>query len=270
VTEPAVDRQALAAEAELLAVANAAASAGAVELMGRFGGELIGLHSKSSPTDPVSAADVAAEGAVRRVLSEQRPDDSFIGEETGGVSRGGSLRWIVDPLDGTVNYIYGIPQFAVSVACEDDAGVLAGVVFDPVRGERFEATRSGHPTVNGAPVTASECDELARALVATGFAYDARVRERQAVVLGRLLGQVRDIRRAGAAALDLAWCACGRVDAYYERGVNIWDIAAGALICRRAGLEVRSLPEAASLPSGVLVAPPALIDSLERIVAALD
>ena len=253
-------------EAELLTVAGAAVDAAAEELLARFGGELIGLRSKSSPTDPVSAADLAAEAAIRRVLEQLRPDDSFLGEEGGSVPRDGSLRWVVDPLDGTVNYVYGIPAFAVSVACEDAAGVVVGVVLDPLRGERFEATRSGPPTLNGSPINGSQCHKLSSALVATGFAYEAAVRERQALVLHELLGRVRDIRRAGAAALDLAWCACGRLDAYYERGVNAWDIAAGALICARAGLDVRSLGGSDSLPDGILVAPAALIDELERLV----
>jgi myo-inositol-1(or 4)-monophosphatase len=260
----------MAAEAELLEVANAAASAGAEVLLEAFGGEIKALHSKSSPTDPVSAADLGAEAAIRRVLARERPDDSILGEE-GGMAEGESrLRWVVDPLDGTVNFIYGIPTFSVSVACEDDAGALAAVVFDPVHGECFEATRSGPARLGGETINGSQCDQLARALIGTGFAYDATVRERQAHVLLTLLGRVRDIRRAGSAALDLCACACGRLDAYYERSVNRWDIAAGVLICQRAGLEARPLEAADSMPDGVVVAPPALIDELHALVAAVD
>jgi myo-inositol-1(or 4)-monophosphatase len=259
-----------AGEKELLAIANAAADAGAEELLERFGGELTGLHAKTTPTDPVSAADLAAEAAIRRVLGEHRPADSFLGEEGGSVQGEGSLRWVVDPLDGTVNYIYGIPTFAVSIACEDDSGAIVGVVLDPIRGERFEATRSTAPLRDGVPAQASACAVLASALVATGFAYDAAVRLRQARVLDGLIGRVRDIRRAGSAALDLCWCACGRHDAYYERGVQTWDIAAGVLICRRAGLQVRTLPASDSLPEGVLVAPSTLIHELEPLVNAVD
>src|SRR5205807_6291231 len=127
-----------------------------------------------------------------------------------------------------VNFLFGIPAFAVSVACEDDRGALAGVVLDVVRDECFTATRSGAAVLDGQPIRGSARNELATAMVATGFGYEASVRERQAAVVARVLPQVRDIRRVGAAALDLAWCSCGRFDAYYERGVKPWDIAAGA------------------------------------------
>ncbi len=172
------------------------------------------------------------------------------------------MRWVVDPLDGTINYLFGIPAFAVSVACEDAAGAVAGVVLDPIRDECFAATRSGVPTLNGEPIESSDRSDLSTAMVATGFSYDARVRARQAEVVTRVLPRVRDIRRVGAAALDLAWCACGRFDAYYERGVHRWDFLAGALIAARAGLEVRELEEAGEDPFGIIVAAAALLDEL--------
>ena len=252
-------------EDELLGVAHEAARAAAQELMSRFGGHVRGVRTKSTATDPVSEADLAAEAEIRRVLRERRPDDAILGEE-GGESGEGDLRWIVDPLDGTVNFLFGIPQFSVSVACQERDSMVVGVVLDPVREETFAATRSGPPTLNGETISGSSRDDLATALVSTGFAYEAAVRAKQAVVVGRVLPRVRDIRRAGSAALDLAWCACGRYDAYYERGVNLWDYAAGGLIASRAGLAVRTLAESDDGPSGLTAAPPPLLDELMGLI----
>jgi myo-inositol-1(or 4)-monophosphatase len=252
-------------EAALLSVAHDAARVAAAELLPRFGHQMQSIRVKSTETDLVSEADLAAESAIRRVLGERRPGDAILGEE-GGATGDGELRWVIDPLDGTTNFLFGVPQFAVSVACEDADGGLVGVVLDPVRDECFAATRSTGPTLNGAPISSSGREDLATALVATGFAYEADVRARQATVLARVLPRVRDIRRAGAAALDLAWAACGRYDAFFERGVKAWDIAAGGLIAERAGLVVRELAAEDDLPSGVAVAPPALIDELLGLV----
>jgi myo-inositol-1(or 4)-monophosphatase len=253
-------------ENELLGVARDAARAGAAELSGRFGHRQRGIQVKSSPTDLVSDADVAAEQAIRRVLREQAPEDAVLGEEGGETGGSGELRWVIDPLDGTINFLFNVPQFAVSVACEDRHGAVVGVVVDPLRDECFSATRSGVPECNGVPITASERQQLSTALVATGFAYDADIRAHQAAVLNRILPRVRDIRRAGAAALDLVWCASGRYDAYYERGVKVWDYAAGALIAARAGVTVPTLQASDDGPAGLLAAPPALLDELQRLV----
>lgn len=260
-------------EQALLAIAVEAASAAAEELRPRFGAQARAVHTKSTPTDLVSEADIAAEREIRRVLAERRPNDAILGEE-GGATGEGELRWIVDPLDGTVNFLFGIPVFAVSVAVEDGASehtispnAVAGVVLDPVRGECFAATRSGPATLNGEAIVGSSRTDLATAMVATGFGYDAAVRERQADVVARVLPRVRDIRRAGAAAIDIAWCACGRFDAYYERGIHHWDIAAGVLIASRAGLAVRELPASGEDAVGVVVAPEGLIDALVALVA---
>jgi len=254
-------------ELELLAVARDAAEAAAVELRQRFGAAR-GVRTKSTPTDPVSDADLAAEHAIRTVLAERRPGDAILGEE-GGETPGGDLRWVVDPLDGTVNYLFGIPSYAVSIACEDSSGAVAGVVLDPSRQERFEATRSGRSTLNGEPVSSRpRAESLDVALIATGFGYDPAVRARQAGVLLNVLPRVRDIRRIGVAALDLCWCACGRFDAYYERGLNAWDVAAGGLIASRAGLEVRDLPAVGEDPAGTVAAPPELIDQLVALLVS--
>ena len=252
-------------EDELLVVAHEAARAAAEELLPRFGRRLESIQSKSSPTDLVSEADVSAEKAIRAVLADRRPADAILGEE-GGATGDGELRWIIDPLDGTTNFLFGVPQFAVSVACEDADGGVVGVVLDPMRSETFAATRSGQATLDGEPITASERSDLSTALISTGFGYDAAVRARQAEVVSRVLPRVRDIRRAGAAALDLAWCACGRYDAYYERGIKHWDHAAGGLIAVRAGLTVEPVPASDDGPDGLIVAPPALLDGLRRLV----
>ena len=251
-------------ETELLAIARDAARAAAAELMSRFG-TVHETRAKSSPTDLVSDTDVAAETAIRGVLGERRPQDAILGEE-GGATGDGELRWVIDPLDGTTNFLFGVPQFAVSVACEDRDGALVGVVLDPVRDEIFTATRSGSAQLDGAPIAGSGRDDLAIALIATGFGYEAEVRARQAEVLARVLPRVRDIRRAGAAALDLAWCACGRYDGYWERGVKPWDVAAGGLIASRAGLSLASLPERGADPAGLLAAPAGLLDELLALV----
>src|ERR1700753_2402719 len=180
-------------ETELLAVAREAASAAAVELMSRFGHRQPGIRSKSSPTDLVSDADVSAERAIRAVLDARRPQDAVLGEE-GGATGDGELRWVIDPLDGTTNFLFGFPQFAVSVACEDAAGGLVVVVLAPVLAECFAATRTGAATLNGAAIACSQRPDLGTALVATGFSYDAAERARQAGVVGRVLPRVRDIR----------------------------------------------------------------------------
>ena len=254
-------------ESALLEIAADAARVAAAELRSRFGLQQAEVHAKSTPTDLVSEADTAAETAIRQLLADRRPGDSILGEE-GGESGEGELRWLVDPLDGTINFLFGIPAFAVSVACEDASGTIAGVVLDPLRDECFASTRSGEATLNGEPIRRQpRPGGLELSMIATGFGYDARVRARQAEVLARVLPRVRDIRRVGAAALDLCWCACGRFDAYYERGLNPWDMAAGALIASRAGLEVRELPPVGGDAAGVVVASGELIDELLALVS---
>src|SRR5436305_3257051 len=239
-------------EAELLAVAREAVQAAAGELVERFGQRAEAVQTKTTPTDLVSEADVVAEAAIRAVLERRRPQDAILAGEGGSQDGDGELRWLVDPLDGTVNFLFGIPAFVVSVACEDADGALAGVVLDPLREECFWATRSGAAMLNGEPIRGSSREELSTAMVATGFGYDAAVRARQAAVVARVIPRVRDIRRVGAAAMDLAWTACGRFDAYYERGVKPWDVAAGSLIALRAGLVVREFPASGEDEAGVV------------------
>jgi myo-inositol-1(or 4)-monophosphatase len=263
------DRHVSASSAELVAIAEEAARVAGALLAERFErGTERAVASKTTPTDLVSEADLEAERELRALLGRRRPEDGFLGEEGGDQQGGSGLRWVVDPLDGTINFLFGIPQWCVSVAVEDRAGTIAGVVFDPNRGELFAATREGLPTLNGRPIAASGRTDPATARVATGFGYDARVREAQARVLTRVVRRVRDVRRFGSAALDLAWTAAGRYDAYFERAVKPWDIAAGALLCERAGLSVAELPEYPDLPWGILVAAPGLVAPLLELAGA--
>jgi myo-inositol-1(or 4)-monophosphatase len=211
----------------------------------------------------VSDADRDAEAAIAELLRVERPHDALVAEE-GSAERGSSgRRWIVDPLDGTTNYLYGYPQWSVSIALEDDGGGLAAVVHDPVAGETFRAERGRGCELNGRPVRVRDHHRLDTALLATGFAYDPAVRAGQAETLRHLLPSVRDIRRAGSAALDLAWVAAGRLDGYWERGLKPWDWAAGRLLAAEAGAEVADLD---GDPPGLVAAGPALMPALLELL----
>jgi len=248
--------------AELRALAEAIAREAGALLRDAFRGPELRISAKSTPTDLVSEADHAAEHLIRERLSAARPDDGVLGEEGGDVAGTSGIRWVVDPLDGTVNFLFGIPQWAVSIAAEDADGTVVGVVYDAERDELFSAERGGTATLNGHPLKPSTKSDMATALVGTGFGYDSEVRRAQAAVVARLLPDVRDIRRLGAAAIDLAWTACGRLDAYYEHGLNPWDLAAGGLICECAGLEIRALERVGPSNPGIVVGPPTLVDAL--------
>lgn len=200
------------------------------------------VDTKSSETDVVTAGDRAAERLVRERLGEQRPGEPVIGEEEGGDSASGDLaglRWVVDPIDGTVNYLYGFPWYAVSVAAQVDGVSVAGAVVEPVSRRRWTAARGLGAWLDDEPIRVSETTRLDLALVATGFAYRAERRQRQAAGMPAFLGKVRDIRRAGSAALDLCAVAAGWLDGYFEHGLSRWDWAAGTLIAKEAGAAVR-------------------------------
>lgn len=232
--------------------------------MERFGSPASGLDSKSTATDLVSDADRDAEALIRDLLSSERPDDALLAEEGTQEQGSSGRRWVFDPLDGTVSYLYGYPHWCVSVAVEDGSGALAGTVFDPNRDEVFAADRGAGATLNGQPIKVREAVPLESALIATGFGYDAQRRATQAEVVRALLPRVRDIRRAGSAALDLSWLAAGRLDGYYERGLNPWDWAAGSLLVREAGGTVEDLP---GEPHGLLAGPAALMEELRPLAA---
>lgn len=252
---------------EHAALAESIAREAGAQLRDAFAGTRLRTETKSSPTDLVSEADLAAERLIRERLLAARPEDGMLGEEGSDSAGTSGLRWIVDPLDGTTNFLFGLPQWGLSIAVEDGEGMLAGVVYDPLRDECWAATRDGPATLGGEPLRRPDPpDGLATALVATGFGYEADVRAVQAEIVGRLLPRVRDIRRFGSAALDLAWTAAGRYDAFFERGLKVWDMAAGALICERAGLEVRPLAPVPPAEAGVLVAPTALADELAPLL----
>jgi myo-inositol-1(or 4)-monophosphatase len=226
---------------DLAVVALEAAQAAAAVLVA--GGAPEGIDTKSSATDMVSDVDRQAESAVSSVLSRMRPDDAVLGEE--GTSRPGTtgVRWVVDPLDGTTNFLFGIPQYCVSVAAELDGETVVGVVIDPSRDETWAAAVGSGAYLNGRPCrVAAGRSELATALVATGFGYRSERREWQGAIAARIVPAVRDIRRFGSAALDLCWTGGGRFDGYYEWGLNPWDLAAGSLITAEAGGRAEILP----------------------------
>jgi myo-inositol-1(or 4)-monophosphatase len=249
-----------------LELAERAARAAGEVLMSYYGRAPSGLDSKSSDTDLVSDADLEAERTIRELLGRERPEDGLEAEEGSRVEAESGRRWIVDPLDGTVNFLYGIPVWAVSVAMEDADGLAAGVVHSPVNGETFLAERGGGARlkVDGGSepqrLRVRECTTLGRAMVATGFSYEPDRRAAQAEVVARLLPLARDIRRAGAAAIDLAWLAAGRVDAFYEWGLKRWDWAAGHLLVTEAGGALGWLE--GEPPTLVAAATPELLDEL--------
>lgn len=194
------------------------------------------VATKTTATDPVSAADRASEQLISDRLRAARPQDGLIGEERADDRAGTSgLNWVVDPLDGTVNYLYGIPQWCVSIAVEDEHGSLVGVVHDPNRDETFAARRGHGATLNDSPLRITAPARVDGALIATGYSYNAEVRRDQAAMLTDLIGSVRDLRRHGSAALDLSWLAAGRWDGYAEFGLNRWDWSAGSLVVTEAG-----------------------------------
>lgn len=232
--------------------------------------------TKSSPIDIVTAADRATEELIRSRLASLRPQDGFLGEESGGGSGTSGLTWVVDPIDGTVNYLYGLPNWSVSIAVvEGDPDpatwtALAGVVAAPALGERWEASAGGGARAGDRELRVRPAVPLDRALVATGFHYTKEIRDVQARVAQPLLGRVRDLRRAGGAAIDLAYVAAGRIDAYFEQGLNPWDQAAGALLVREAGGVVRGLHDEVAANRMVLAGAEGTVEALRQALVELD
>ncbi|HEV7887770.1 MAG TPA: inositol monophosphatase family protein [Acidimicrobiales bacterium] len=222
------------------------------------------VETKSTRTDMVTEMDRASEALIVNGIRKARPHDALLGEEGTAAPGVSGVQWVVDPLDGTTNYLYGFPSWAVSIGAEVDGVPAVGVVHDPVHAETFTAVRGGGAFLNGArlgPVDGAP--DLATALVGTGFSYDAARRRRQAEELALVLPAVRDVRRAGSAASDMCWVAAGRLDAYYERGTQPWDTAAGTVVCTEAGALVDRLDDGT-----IVVAPPQLFDGLCALLAA--
>lgn len=227
------------------------------------------VRTKSSPTDVVTAMDTEAERMLIDTLRSARPGDGVLAEEGGGIAGDSGIRWVLDPIDGTVNYFYGLPEWSVSVAAEVDGEVEAGAVYVAPRDELFTAVRGAGAWRGGTPLGCNEGVPLDRALVATGFGYAAERRASQAEVLRGILPAVRDIRRGGAASVDLCSVACGRVDAYYERGLSQWDFAAGALIADEAGARVAGLDGRPAGEDLTIAAAPGLFEWLHDLLGHL-
>jgi myo-inositol-1(or 4)-monophosphatase len=230
------------------------------ELVGASYGAPRAVGSKSSPTDVVTLTDLRAEELIRQRVLEATPEAGILGEEGGATATGARLQWVIDPLDGTVNFLYGVPLFAVSVAASLDGEIVAGAVLDVLRGELFSAHLGGGARLDGEPIAVSACAALPAALVLTGFSYVASERDRQGAAMHRVLPRARDVRCFGSSALELCWVACARGDAYFQHGTEIWDRAAGALIAAEAGASVElPCPENDEL---VLAAAPAVFEDL--------
>lgn len=269
-SEPSVDL------GELLTLASMLATE-AGELVERMRADLeqpdggsMDSETKSSTVDVVTAADKAAEELILSGLISARPADAILGEE--GADRDGTtgVRWLVDPIDGTTNYVYDLPGYTVSIGAEVDGRLAVGAVYEPKRNVLYAASLGGGATRNGEAIRCSRKAELPTALVATGFGYLADRRRGQAEVLVELLPKVRDIRRSGSAALDLCLVATGQVDAYFERGLNPWDLAAGSIIAEEAGAVVGDLRSGPPNPEYVLAAPKALFHLLREVLVDLD
>ncbi len=253
---------------ELLALAETTALEAGVLIRGARRGTVEVTHTKSSPTDVVTAVDTASEQLIRERILTQRPGDGFVGEEGDDRPSSSGVVWIADPIDGSVNYLYGIAQFAVSIAAQVDGTVVAGVVHNPMTDETFTAVRGGGAWLGGRRLQGSDCVDVSHALVGTGFSYQADVRAAQAVETARLLPTVRDVRRMGSAALDLCFVACGRYDAYVERGLKPWDLAAGRLIVLESGGRVEGLNGAEPGEAIVTASSSALYDAFHECLTA--
>ena len=248
----------------------------ALDLAGRAGALLLdgrrhrgaGAGTKTSGTDVVTDADRASESLIVEGILAARPDDGILAEE--GSARPGTsgVRWVIDPLDGTTNYLYGLPAWVVSIGVEVDGATQVGVVADPSHGETYSALRGAGSWCNGQRLAVSGATDLAVSLIATGFAYRPSRRMEQAAALPLVLGATRDIRRAGAAALDLCWVASARLDGYYETGLKPWDVAAGLLIATEAGAATCGFDGGPASGASVVAATPGIAGQLVDLLAA--
>jgi myo-inositol-1(or 4)-monophosphatase len=246
----------------------------AVDVARRAGGLLLehyeraatGIDTKTTSTDLVSDADRSSERLIKDLIAKERPEDGFLAEESDAEAARSDVTWIIDPLDGTVNYLFRIPAWCVSIAVRDASGLVAGVVHEPIRDETFSARRGSGATLNGKKIAVGDKTDLPQALVGTGFAYDVPTRSAQAEVVARVLPKVRDVRRGGSAALDLAYLSCGRLDGFYEAHMMPWDKSAGILLIEEAGGVVSELKDPSGVSNGVIAANPTLHPLLQQLV----
>jgi myo-inositol-1(or 4)-monophosphatase len=254
----------------LLSTAVAAAiSAGEMLLLGRQNGSVT-IDTKASPDDLVTNLDRACESLIVGLLTRDRPDDGVLGEEGGERPGRSGVRWIVDPLDGTANYVHGHPSFAVSIAAEVDGSTIAGVVHDPSRRETFSALRGAGAWCDGERLLITGQGDLQTALLGTGFSHDRTVRTRQSRLLARLTGRVLDVRASGSAALDLCWVAAGRLGVYYESDTRHWDRAAGVLVALEAGAWVGDLDCGPPSDRMVIAGAPKPAQELRKLLKAYE
>lgn len=253
---------------ELLLVASELArAAGDMALAGRKAG-LQNVQTKSTATDMVTEFDRASEKLIVEGMRERRPLDAIVGEEGASIAGTSGITWYIDPIDGTTNFLYDLPAWAVSIGAEDSNGPLAGVVYIPSLGEMFSATRGGGAFLNGEPIRCNTIADVSQALVCTGFSYSAEQRTIQAKRVSQFIHKIRDIRRAGAAAIDLCFVACGRIDAYFEENLHQWDIAAGILIAHEAGCRSGDFSGNSARPAEILTSSPAIFDQLSQLIMA--
>jgi myo-inositol-1(or 4)-monophosphatase len=258
--------------AQLLETALVVAREAAALSAERRRGTVTVAESKTSSVDIVTAVDREVEALVRTRLAELQPGDGFLGEEGGRADRTTSLTWVVDPIDGTVNYLYDIPQYAISIAVVEGDPTpgnwteLAGVVINAASGREFTATRGGGAFSDGIPLAVNRPESLGQSLLSTGFSYSRQIRTQQAQVMAVVMPHIRDIRRMGAASLDLTALAAGQLDIYFERMLQPWDHAGGVLIAREAGAEVRGWKGAAPDIDWLLAAHPEVIDEIEAVL----
>jgi myo-inositol-1(or 4)-monophosphatase len=258
---------------QLVAIGRETANLAGAELLRLFASETEALYAKERAVDVVSEADLAAERLIADVLGERRPDDALLSEEVATRNGTTGLRWLVDPLDGTINFLRGIPHWAVSVACESEEHLLVGVVHDPLREETFEVARGSEPTLNGVRMKGRVARPISEALLTGSLGHTrSATQDRQGRLASALHSSFAQVRTMGSAALDLAWTAAGRCDAFYhEEWAQPWDLAAGSLLCEARGLEVRLLPPAADgLSNRVIVAPPDVVNEIVDLTNHAD
>jgi myo-inositol-1(or 4)-monophosphatase len=247
-----------------------ARSAGTLALTGRRGlgvGQHAAHDTKSTATDPVTEFDRAAEALIVEALQRRRPDDAIVGEEGANFPGTSGIEWHLDPIDGTVNFVYDLSTWSTSVAAVDSHGSVAGAVYVPVTDELFSAGRGAGATLNGTAIGVSRADVLSMALIGTGFSYLPERRRAQSLRLATILPDVRDIRRFGSAALDLCLVGCGRLDAYFEEHLNTWDMAAGVLIAHEAGAVTTDFHGDSPSTAGVVVGAPGVHAQLLSLLA---